>query len=461
MVVRILRLRHLRRGNSAAKSHTQRPASASPALHADAPGCTPGGNCPSPAAAPVGWPPPASPYFLLQRAMHPLVPPVLLRMSRFDPLRHNPQLDPPHRQPRQTRQRRRCKRRPVVGPDRFRHSILAKGRFEDRLHPRRVRLLHRLAAQQIPAVRIRDGQRIDPLSIPRAKPAFEIRAPHPVRSIGMRQRLRVWRGLAAASSAPLPTLPASAALRSCSPPATSCPGSSRSSTRFSLRGPQRMCASPQLQHRSSISSGVWFHAVAWLGSAPPALPTPLPDTAATTHTRSPARSRNVWHSSLIVCCRCSYSNTNRSFSSITLLFLHGMRSFYSRLPSFAVSEIPPVCSVRHLPGLYLSYHPPPSHRSSQVWRGFERPCIPGHPKGPRPRAVFAWLGRDWRRVDICTPDWRRVPFVLLPLPPTFHPISPKITQGWGPRHQGSRIARFWQAGMAARAVFACWGGRLS
>src|SRR6266404_3441144 len=51
--------------------------------------------------------------------------------------------------------------------------------------------LHRLAAQQIPAVRVGDGQRIDALSVGGAEPALEIRAPHAVGSIGMRQRLAI------------------------------------------------------------------------------------------------------------------------------------------------------------------------------------------------------------------------------------------------------------------------------
>src|SRR5207302_6124115 len=52
----------------------------------------------------------------------------------------------------------------------------------------------------------------------------------------------------------------------------------------------------------------------------------------------------LWHSSLIVRWRCSYSNTNRSFSSITLLFLHGMRS--------VVLAPAIVRSVRYVPGLF-------------------------------------------------------------------------------------------------------------
>jgi hypothetical protein len=58
--------------------------------------------------------------FFLQGAMHALVPPVLLRLSRLDPLRHDPQLDPPHRQPRQSGDRRAGKGWPIVGANRLR-----------------------------------------------------------------------------------------------------------------------------------------------------------------------------------------------------------------------------------------------------------------------------------------------------------------------------------------------------
>src|SRR5258705_13724193 len=72
---------------------------------------------------------------LLQGAMHALVPPILLRMSRRDA-----QLHPPHRQPRQPRYRPRGERRAVVAAHRFWHSILAKCRFADRPHPLVIRL---------------------------------------------------------------------------------------------------------------------------------------------------------------------------------------------------------------------------------------------------------------------------------------------------------------------------------
>ncbi len=115
-----------------------------------------------------------------KRAMHALVPSVLLRMPGGDPLRHDAQLHPPHRQPRQSGDGPRGKRRAVVAANRLRQPVLAKRRLEDGLHPRRVGLLHRLAAQQIATVRVADGQRIDALAVPRAEPALEVGAPHPV-----------------------------------------------------------------------------------------------------------------------------------------------------------------------------------------------------------------------------------------------------------------------------------------
>ena len=82
------------------------------------------------------------------------------------------------------------KGRSVVRPDRLRQPILAEGRFENRLHPRCVRLLNRLAAQRITTIRMRDGQRINPFPVPGSKPTLEVRAPDPVRTIGMRQASR-------------------------------------------------------------------------------------------------------------------------------------------------------------------------------------------------------------------------------------------------------------------------------
>jgi len=62
---------------------------------------------------------------------------------------------------------------------------------EDRLHPRGVALVHRLAAQQITAQTIRDGQRIDALSVAGAHPAFEVAGPFVVGLLDRRKRLLI------------------------------------------------------------------------------------------------------------------------------------------------------------------------------------------------------------------------------------------------------------------------------
>src|SRR6266567_2205655 len=129
-----------------------------------------------------------------QRAMHTLVPAVLLRMPGLDALGHDAQLDPPHRQTRQPGQRPRSKRRAVVGADGLRQAVLAESRFKNGLHAPGVGLLHRLTAQQLPAVRIGDRQRINALSIRGVEPAFEISAPHTVGFLRLRQGFAVRRG---------------------------------------------------------------------------------------------------------------------------------------------------------------------------------------------------------------------------------------------------------------------------
>src|SRR6266700_2308665 len=129
-----------------------------------------------------------------QRAMHTLVPAVLLRMPGLDALGHDAQLDPPHRQTRQPGQRPRSKRRAGVGADGLRQAVLAESRFKNGLHAPGVGLLHRLTAQQLPAVRIGDRQRINALSIRGVEPAFEISAPHTVGFLRLRQGFAVRRG---------------------------------------------------------------------------------------------------------------------------------------------------------------------------------------------------------------------------------------------------------------------------
>src|SRR5262249_54549075 len=69
---------------------------------------------------------------LLERAMNPLVSPILLRLARNNPFRPDAELDPPDRQPRQAAHPGRGKRRTVVRADRQRQPMLLEGRLEDR-----------------------------------------------------------------------------------------------------------------------------------------------------------------------------------------------------------------------------------------------------------------------------------------------------------------------------------------
>ena len=173
--------------------------------------------------------------------MHALQLPILLRMPRLDALRHDAQLHPPHRQPRQPGKGPRGERRPVVGADRQRHAVLAKRRFEDRLHPRRVRLLHRLHPQQVAAVGIRDGQRIDAGAVAGAKPALEVGAPDAVGLRRLPPAAGCTAGCDAACGDAASALRGPAAPRWCWPPATHTAAASCCSRCRSVRGPQRGC----------------------------------------------------------------------------------------------------------------------------------------------------------------------------------------------------------------------------
>src|SRR5271157_3860669 len=108
------------------------------------------------------------------------------------------------------------------------------------------------------------------------------------------------------------------------------------STRFSLRGPQRMCACRNSSTAASISGAVWLE---WLPAARFISTSPsLPNSRyRRSHTYPVSRLiPKLAHSSLIVCSSRSYSKMKRSFSSITLLAFHGMPPFYTppeKLPS--------------------------------------------------------------------------------------------------------------------------------
>jgi len=130
---------------------------------------------------------------LVEGAMHPLMPPILLRLASHDPLGPDAQLDPPHRQPRQPADTRRRKGWAIVRTDRQRQTMLLEGRREDRPHVLFVGPRHCLTAQQVAAVRVGQGERIAPPAVAGAEPALEIGAPHVVGRAHCRKRLRVGR----------------------------------------------------------------------------------------------------------------------------------------------------------------------------------------------------------------------------------------------------------------------------
>ena len=297
---------------------------------------------PSHVVAPADWLLAAG-YFLLQRAMHPLMPSILLRVPRFNPLRHDPQLHPPHRQARQPSNGMRCKRCPIVGSDRLRHSILAKRRFKDRLHSRRVRLLHRLAPQQIPAMGIGDRQRIDPL-------------PSPVRNQPLKSAHHTRFGPSACASGSLYGAVAAVSAAHHQP----FPFQQRSDRARRRPHSSRLVIAPALASTSAAPSSCALLAdPAPSARSPPAsgsiplrrsalLPQPFQphcsDTASD-HTYPVSREISYRsHSSLIVRCRCSILKYKPQF-----LFHH--TALFPWHPLF-LTHACHRCSVRDVPGLF-------------------------------------------------------------------------------------------------------------
>src|SRR5262245_1443013 len=112
----------------------------------------------------------------LQGAMHALVPPVLLRRSRTDEVRHDAKLQPPGRQFGEACSAARAKRRSIVAADRKRQAVLAKGPLKIGPNAFRCRGYDPQLDQKA-AVTVRHRQRIDPPLIVGAEPALEVRAP--------------------------------------------------------------------------------------------------------------------------------------------------------------------------------------------------------------------------------------------------------------------------------------------
>src|SRR6266403_114008 len=130
-------------------------------------------------------------YCFLQGSMHPLVAPVLGRFSRLDPLRLNPQLDPPFRELADAAQCQRGERRPVVGADHIGQPGLPKDPLKPRLHFLLPGSLKRTAQKQIPREVVADGQRITAAAVAQQKVALKVCTPTLIRGPTLCKRFAI------------------------------------------------------------------------------------------------------------------------------------------------------------------------------------------------------------------------------------------------------------------------------
>src|SRR6266404_1850607 len=113
----------------------------------------------------------------LERAMHALMPAVLLRLARINPLQPDAELDPVRRQPRQPASAvGERERAAVVGADGVRQAEFAES-LVDRGQHRLDRLRHDAAFDQESAEAVAQRQRIAALAVGRTEPALEVDAP--------------------------------------------------------------------------------------------------------------------------------------------------------------------------------------------------------------------------------------------------------------------------------------------
>src|SRR6267143_5215714 len=120
-------------------------------------------------------------HCLLQGSMHPLVTAILGRFSWLDPLRLNPQLDPPFRELADASQCQRGKRRSVVGADHLGQPGSAKDPLKPRLHFLVPGSLQRATQKQIPREIVADGQRITAAAVAQQKVALKVCTPTLIR----------------------------------------------------------------------------------------------------------------------------------------------------------------------------------------------------------------------------------------------------------------------------------------
>jgi len=138
---------------------------------------------------------------LLEGKVESFVSSVLLRMSWLDALGHNPQLDPPHREVRQSSSTYGGKGGTIVGADSQRQAVLPENTLKHGMHMGIIRLGEDLAAKKHASTGIADGQGIAACPVTGANPTLEIGAPDVVGSVSTQEWLKP-RTIAPAALAP-------------------------------------------------------------------------------------------------------------------------------------------------------------------------------------------------------------------------------------------------------------------
>jgi hypothetical protein len=123
--------------------------------------------------------------FALEGPMETLLAPILLRFAKLDALGEDAKPDPPHGELGEPTGTNRRKRRAVVRAHPCRQPELPEGRLEDSPHESPVGNRRRLAADEIAAVGVDEGERVADEAVTRPEVPLEVDAPDCVGAIGV------------------------------------------------------------------------------------------------------------------------------------------------------------------------------------------------------------------------------------------------------------------------------------
>src|SRR5438128_2289397 len=121
---------------------------------------------------------------LLQCSVHPLMAPVLLRLSKIDPLELDAELEPPRRELGESSGCvRRRERLTVVRPDRLRQTVPLEELDEHTANVLESWLVEANTRQKVPRRRVHHSQRVTEPPVTHRELAFEVDAPHVIRLV--------------------------------------------------------------------------------------------------------------------------------------------------------------------------------------------------------------------------------------------------------------------------------------